>query len=240
MRGLGFLAVTTSALSPLCMAAGDRRLRDGAALKFFWGPMDCGKSTLALQMHYNHSRQGRVGLVLTRNDRSHAARVTTRIGLAHEAIEVTDELNLVELVRQRWAAGERLDYVICDEACFYTVAQVEQMADLVDVHDVDVFAFGLATDFRAELFPASRRLFELADEVSRLQVEVLCWCGRLGQLNARVVDGVVAREGEQVVIGDTSSGTADVRYQVLCRRHYRAGDLGPARQGGAPPDGEVD
>ena len=240
MRGLGFLAVTTSALSPLCMAAGDRRLRDGAALKFFWGPMDCGKSTLALQMHYNHSRQGRVGLVLTRNDRSHAARVTTRIGLAHEAIEVTDELNLVELVRQRWAAGERLDYVICDEACFYTVAQVEQMADLVDVHDVDVFAFGLATDFRAELFPASRRLFELADEVSRLQVEVLCWCGRLGQLNARVVAGVVAREGEQVVIGDTSSGTADVRYQVLCRRHYRAGDLGPARQGGAPPDGEVD
>ena len=120
--------MTTSALSPLCMAAGDRRLRDGAALKFFWGPMDCGKSTLALQMHYNHSRQGRVGLVLTRNDRSHAARVTTRIGLAHEAIEVTDELNLVELVRQRWAAGERLDYVICDEACFYTVAQVEQMA----------------------------------------------------------------------------------------------------------------
>jgi len=240
LRGLGFLAVTTSALSPLCMAAGDRRLRDGAALKFFWGPMDCGKSTLALQMHYNHSRQGRVGLVLTRNDRSHAARVTTRIGLAHEAIEVTDELNLVELVRQRWAAGERLDYVICDEACFYTVAQVEQMADLVDVHDVDVFAFGLATDFRAELFPASRRLFELADEVSRLQVEVLCWCGRLGQLNARVVDGVVAREGEQVVIGDTAGGTADVRYQVLCRRHYRAGDLGPARQGGAPPDGEVD
>jgi len=240
LRGLGFLAVTTSALSPLCMAAGDRRLRDGAALKFFWGPMDCGKSTLALQMHYNHSRQGRVGLVLTRNDRSHAARVTTRIGLAHEAIDVTDELNLLDLVKERWAAGERLDYVICDEACFYTVAQVEQMADLVDVHDVDVFAFGLATDFRAELFPASRRLFELADEVSRLQVEVLCWCGRLGQLNARVVDGVVAREGEQVVIGDTGSGTADVRYQVLCRRHYRAGDLGPARQGGATPDAEVD
>jgi thymidine kinase len=242
--------VTTSALSPICMAAGDRRLRDGASLKFFWGPMDCGKSTLALQMHYNHSRQGRVGLVLTRNDRSHAARVTTRIGLAVDAIEVTDELDLVALVKDRWAAGERLDYIICDEACFYTVDQVEQLVDLVDKHDVDVFAFGLATDFRAELFPASRRLFELADEVSRLQVEVLCWCGRLGQLNARVVDGVVAREGEQVVIGDTATGTADVRYQVLCRRHYRSGDLGPdtsdlgsatdGSDAGAPAEGGVD
>jgi thymidine kinase len=219
--------VTTSALSSVLHAAGARRLRDGASLKFFYGPMDCGKSTLALQMDYNHSRQGRRGLVLTRNDRSLGGRVTTRIGLAHEAIEVTDELDLVDLVRQRHAAGERVDYLICDEACFYTVAQVEQMADLVDVHDVDVFAFGLATDFRTELFPAARRLFELADEVSRLQVEVLCWCGREGQLNARVVGGVVAREGEQVVIGDTG-GDAEVHYQVLCRRHHRSGDLGPA------------
>jgi len=53
-----------------------------------------------------------------------------------------------------------------------------------------------------------------------------------------VVDSVVAREGEQVVIGDTTTGTADVRYQVLCRRHYRAGDLGPAA--GAPAEGGVD
>ncbi len=218
---------TSSALSAVCPAAGDRRLRDGAQLKFFHGPMDCGKSTLALQMDYNHSRQGRRGLVLTRNDRSLGARVTTRIGLAHTAIEVTDELNLVELVRRRWADGERLDYLVCDEACFYTVEQVEQMADLVDKHDVDVFAFGLATDFRTELFPAARRLFELADEVARLQVEVLCWCGRLGTLNARVVDGVVAREGEQVVIGDTVIDHTQVRYQVLCRRHHRSGDLGP-------------
>ena len=103
---------------------------------------------------------------------------------------------------------------------------VEQMAELVDSYDVDVFAFGLATDFRSLLFPAARRLFELADEVARIQVEVLCWCGREGLLNARVVDGRVVREGEQVVIGDTVD-TAEVRYQVLCRRHYRTGDLGP-------------
>jgi thymidine kinase len=218
--------VTDSALSPTTLAPTERGFRDGASLKFFHGPMDCGKSTLALQMDYNHSRQGRRGVVLTRYDRSMAPRVTTRIGLERPAIEVTDDLDLVELVRERRDAGERVDYLICDEACFYTVAQVEQMADLVDDHDVDVYAFGLATDFRAQLFPATRRLFELADEVARLQVEVLCWCGREGQLNARIVNGVVAREGAQVVIGDTA-GAEDVRYQVLCRRHHRAGDLGP-------------
>jgi thymidine kinase len=217
-----------SALSPACLAAGDGRLRHGAALKFFWGPMDCGKSTMALQMNYNHARQGRRGLVLTRIDRSLGPQVTTRIGLAHTAIEVTDDLDLRALVQGRWSDGVRVDYVICDEASFYTVEHVEQMAELVDRYDVDVFAFGLATDFRSCLFPAAQRLFELADEVTRIPVEVLCWCGRQGQLNARVVDGRVVREGEQVVIGDTVD-QGRVRYQVLCRRHHRAGDLGPSR-----------
>ena len=145
----------------------DGRLRHGATLKFFWGPMDCGKSTLALQMNHNHARQGRRGLVLTRIDRSLGPQITTRIGLAHDAIEVTDDLDLRGLVRGRWADGVRVDYLICDEACFYTVEHVEQMAELVDCYDVDVFAFGLATDFRSYLFPAAQRLFELADEVTR-------------------------------------------------------------------------
>jgi thymidine kinase len=219
--------VTLSALSAVDLAANGRRLR------FYYGPMDCGKSTLALQMDYNQARQGRRGLVLTRNDRSLAPRVTSRIGLAHEAIEVTEDLDLVDLVRSHAKAGQPVDYLICDEACFYTVAQVEQLADLVDLDHVDVFAFGLATDFRTELFPASRRLFELADEVFRLQVEVLCWCGRPGLLNARIINDVVAREGAQVVIGDTGGSgdfagpSDDVRYQVLCRHHHRTGDLGP-------------
>lgn len=206
-----------------------------AQLKFFYGPMDCGKSTLALQMDHNHARQGRRGLLLTKHDRSGSPHISSRMGLHRDAIEVRESTDLRDLVRARWADGSRVDYVICDEAQFFTTAQVEHMADLVDRLDVDVYAFGLATDFRSELFPAAKRLFELADEVLRLQVEVLCWCGRIGALNARVVDGRVVRQGEQVVIGDTDETTPDaaphVQYQVLCRRHHRAGHLGPATPG---------
>ncbi|MCD0450187.1 thymidine kinase [Actinocorallia sp. API 0066] len=207
--------------------AGVSGLHRDAVLKFFYGPMDCGKSTLALQINYNHRRQGRRGLVLTKHDRSGGPRVTSRIGLDGDAYEVDDDCDLRALVG---SMRPRLDYVVCDEAQFYTVAQIEQLADLVDDFDVDVYAFGLASDFRAELFPAARRLFELADEVSRLQVEVLCWCGRPGQLNARTVGGALVRSGEQVVIADTDDD-ADVRYRVLCRRHHRSGDLGRAQDG---------
>jgi thymidine kinase len=197
--------------------------------------MDCGKSTLALQINHNHARQGRHGLLLTKLDRAGAARISSRVGLAAAATEVGENTDLHELVRAQWRAGRRVDYLICDEVQFYAPAQIEQAADLVDSSGVDVYAFGLATDFRSELFPGSRRLFELADELIRLQVEVLCWCGRPGQQNSRVVDGVVTREGDQVLVADTAVDEADVRYQVLCRRHYRDGDLGPT----APAAGQL-
>jgi len=231
--------MSTSQNHPVALAVGGgcanhNGRHAGARLKFFYGPMDCGKSTLALQMDHNHARQRRRGLLVTKHDRSGQPQITTRLGLGREAVELDDGTDLRDLVRTLWSAGERVDYLICDEVQFYQPEQVEQMADLVDGADVDVYAFGLATDFRSCLFPAVQRLFELADEVVRLQVEVLCWCGRQGHLNARVEGGRVVREGARVVIGDTDA--AQVRYQVLCRRHYRAGDLGPA----APAAGQLE
>jgi thymidine kinase len=107
---------------------------------------------------------------------------------------------------------------------------------------VDVYAFGLTTDFRARLFPGTRRLLEVADDVQRIQVEVLCWCGAPGLLNARVVDGAMVRSGATVVVADTAPtpapGAADgpdtaaeVHYQVLCRHHHVLGELGPTAAG---------
>ena len=210
-------------------AAGDRRAAPMPAhLKFFYGPMDCGKSTLALQIDHNHARQGRHGLLLVRYDRSGRPTITTRVGLTRAAVEVDDDTDIRLLVQQQWAAGKPLDYLIVDEAGFLNPEHVDQLAELVDDRSVDVYCFGLATDFRAQLLPGAKRLFELADEIQPVHVEVLCWCGRPGQLNARVVDGRVVREGDTVVVGDTGEtpSAQSVRYQVLCRMHHRRGDLG--------------
>jgi thymidine kinase len=199
-----------------------------AHLKFFYGPMDCGKSTLALQIDHNHARQGRHGLLLVRYDRSGGAKITTRVGLARTAIEVTAETDIRTLGRKEWAAGRSVDYLIIDEAGFLEPEHVDQLAELVDDWHVDVYCFGIATDFRTRLFPGAQRLIELADEVVPVHVEVLCWCGRPGTMNARVVDGRVVREGDTVVVADTDTADveASVHYQVLCRMHHRHGDLG--------------
>lgn len=233
----------TDALSAVPVAGSRRSTPVVGHLKFFFGPMDCGKSTLALQIDHNNSRQGRRGLLLVRHDRSGQPQISSRIGITREAAEIRDD-DLRRLVRAEWALGRRVDYLIVDEAQFLSPEQVEQLAELADDVQVDVYCFGLATDFRGEMFPGSQRLFELADELKAIQVEVLCWCGVPGRFNARVRAGRVIRAGDTVLVADTvsdteqhrsgteSNGVTDttettVRYQVLCRRHFRLGDLGP-------------
>lgn len=215
-----------------------------AELVFFTGTMDCGKSTLALQMDHTHASRGRRGLLFTQHDRSGEAVVSSRLGLTRPALEVTDEVDFWELVVEQVSRGDRVDYLICDEAQFYLPEQIEQLARLVDEMGIDVFAFGITADFRTELFPGSRRLIELADRTQQLQVQALCWCGRPATVNARVVDGVMVVEGAQVVVGDVGPGEDEtpgsapvVEYEMLCRRHYmRRMNSAAARATALSPD----
>jgi thymidine kinase len=197
-----------------------------AELQFFTGTMDSGKSTLALQTHHNHRARGRSGLLFTRWDRAGAATLSSRLGLREHAVEVPDGLDFWAHVVEALTHGAQVDYLICDEAQFYTAAQVEQLARVVDELGVDVFCFGILTDFRTRLFPGSARLVELADRMLVLQVETLCWCGRRATHNARTVNGEMVTEGDVVVVGDVeeawapSSAPPVVGYEVLCRHHH--------------------
>ena len=197
-----------------------------ATLRFNFGTMGSGKSTLALQIHHNLSNRQLYGLLLTAFDRE-GRQVTSRLGVAAPAIEVTPEVDLFALASNNWP----IHYMVCDEVQFYTKAQCEELSQVVDDLEIDVYAFGLLTDFRGELFPGTKRMLELADEHSPIQVEARCWCGARATHNARVVNGVVVYEGETVVVGDTADADQplfgdSVRYELLCRNHFRRSELG--------------
>jgi thymidine kinase len=205
-------------------------------LRFSFGTMGSGKSTLALQIHHNLSRRHKRGLLLSQLDRE-GARVSSRLGVSMEALQVTPDLDLVALARRFVRDHGGLDYLVCDECQFYSALQADQLALIADELHADVYAFGLITDFRGRLFEGTQRLLEVADERVQLQVEARCWCGDRATFNARLVNGVVVYEGDVVVVGDTTAAaSADpplfgdlVTYELLCRRHYRSGEAaGPA------------
>ncbi len=190
-----------------------------AELTYYCGTMDSGKSTLALQTAHNHHSRGRSGIIFTNKDRAGSGVISSRLGLTSPAVEVTPGMDLHKHVVDQLSAGDRIDYIICDEAQFYERVQIEQLAKIVDGLGIDVFAFGILTDFQTLLFPGSARLIELVDRVHALQVEALCWCGSRATHNARTENGVMVIEGEQVVVGDVNPGS-EIAYEVLCRRHH--------------------
>jgi thymidine kinase len=200
-----------------------------AELCYFTGPMDCGKSTLALQLDYTQAAAGRMGRLFSSFDRAGESTISSRLGLARPAIEIRWDFDFWSYVVAQLTTGHRIDYLVCDESQFYSAQHIDQLARIVDELQIDVFAIGLLTDFATRLFPGSQRLVELSDRIEILQVRALCWCGQRATHNARTINGEMVLEGDQVVIGDTGPGPdgdrpgadSEVAYEVLCRRHHR-------------------
>lgn len=107
-----------------------------------------------------------------------------------------------------------LKWILVDEAQFLTEDQVDQLSDIVDYLDIDVYCFGLRTDFKTHLFPGSKRLFEIADKLE--EIKSTCECGRKNLVNARFTkDGKLAIAGAQTQVG------GDDLYTAICRRCYK-------------------
>lgn len=183
-----------------------------AKLYFKYGAMGSSKTATALITKYNYEERGmKVWLIKPAADqRDGAFTLKSRIGLTAEAESVSPEKDISELYKNR----ERADVIIVDECQFMTTAQIDQLRWLVDREDLPVLCFGLRTDFRTQLFPGSRRLFELADSIT--EIKTICACGSKATVNARIdSNGHVVTKGEQVFLGGNDS------YLAMCHSCWK-------------------
>ena len=175
-------------------------LDNAAAAVTFSDPEAAGESLGMLETH-PHTRIACLylpgGRLFTSHDRAGAAVVSSRLGLTALAQEVEPDFDFWRYTVDALTQGARIDYFICDEAQFYTAEQVDQLAKVVDELQIDVFCFGILTDFRTRLFPGSARLVELADRTEVLQVEALCVerpaAGDLAAFRSPDIRGATAR-----------------------------------------------
>ena len=183
-----------------------------AKLYFRYGAMGSSKTANAIMVQYNYHERGQNALMVKpRLDNRDGERIVgSRSGLSAPCIYM-EELENVDL--------SAYNCIIVDEAQFLKKEQVAQLVQIVDEMNIPVICYGLRADFRGELFEGSTWLMAWADTIE--EIKTVCWCGRKATCNARVVDGKVAREGEQIVLGGNES------YVALCRRHWKTGELAP-------------
>ena len=186
-----------------------------AQLYFKYGAMGSSKSANALMARFNYEERGQKTLMvkpqLDTRDGDHM--VYSRIGLKHPCVYFDEMREMPEKVLQENAC------IIVDEAQFLSREEVRYLVHLVDDCGIPVICYGLRADFRGELFPGSYELLVMADKLE--EVKTICWCGKKAICNARVQNGKVVKEGEQVMLGGNES------YVSLCRRHWAEGKLKP-------------
>lgn len=180
-----------------------------AKLYFKYGSMGSSKTAQALITKYNYEENGmRVWLVKPSADcRDGAVILRSRVGLEAPAEVIAPETDL----RDVFARREKTDVIIVDECQFMTAEQIDQLRDIVDVHNIPVLCFGLRTDFQSKLFDGSRRLFEVADTIT--EIKAICDCGAKATTNARIdAEGYVVTQGAQLLLGGND------RYLAMCHK----------------------
>ena len=187
-----------------------------AQLYYRYSTMNAGKSIELIKVAYNYEERGKnvLTLVPSVDDRYGIGVITSRIGVQREAMIVNDDTNILELyIREN--EKRRIDCVLIDECQFLKKHHVQELVEIVDSCEVPVLAYGLKNDFRNELFERSYYMLVYADKIE--EIKTICWCGRKATMVARVVNGKMVKQGEQVVIGGNDM------YVSLCRKHYNDG-----------------
>ena len=187
-----------------------------AKLYFKYGAMGSSKTAQALITKYNYEENDlRVWLLKPSADvRDGKHTVSSRIGLSAEADILTPEMDAYAWFREKIEGS--CDVIIVDECQFLTERQIDELRSIVNDRNVPVMCFGLRTDFQTRLFPGSRRLMELADEIQ--EIKTMCDCGAKATVNARIdSQGHIITHGAQVVLGGNDS------YIAMCHKCYIRG-----------------
>lgn len=189
-----------------------------AKLHFYYSAMNAGKSTTLLQSSYNYQERGMDTLLFVPriDDRFGVGQITSRIGLAQEALPIDSEFDVYEHTKTAVADNPNIKCILVDEAQFLSKSQVHQLANITDDLNLPVLAYGLRSDFQGEPFEGSMYLMTLADNL--VELKTICHCGKKATMNIRIDEnGNKIEEGAQIEIGGNE------RYIAVCRKHYKEG-----------------
>ena len=191
-----------------------KKCKNMPTLTFYYSTMNAGKTIDVIKTAFNFETEGIPIIIFTSaiDTRSGINKVKSRIGLERDAISIHEEDNLYQMVND---VTPKPGCVLIDEVQFFTIDQIWQLFNITHKLQISVVCYGLRGDFMGKPFPASAQLMAIANKVE--EIRTICWCGRKAIINARILDGKVVYEGEQVMVGGNES------YKALCGEHYLSG-----------------
>jgi thymidine kinase len=137
-------------------------------LVFYYSSMNSGKSLAVLTKNYMLDKKGfKTVLMKPAVDTRSEGSISTRLGIKKNCITV----NSNELPSQKILKGaeHKPDYVLVDEAQFFSAEQIWDLANLVDNWDINVCCYGLRLDWQGNFFAGSETLMKIADDLQPVE-----------------------------------------------------------------------
>ena len=182
-------------------------------LYFRYGAMNCGKSTLLMQVAHNYEENNKKVIVIKSSiDTKGEDHLESRIGVKRKVDILINKKESFKKYLNDFKLGA---CILVDEAQFLTAKQVEELWKVTKQLNIPVICYGLKTDFQSHLFEGSKRLLELADEIEELIT--ICSCGKRAKFNARFVNDKFTLTGNEVLIDGSKD---NVVYKPMCGKCY--------------------
>ncbi len=174
--------------------------------------MNSGKSDTLIKTAYNYEERGLRTLVLKPSaDTKGGKDIVARAGSRRKTdIIVLPTTNLKTDISK----FNNIHCVLVDESQFLSPEQVSQLYHVAKSNNISVICYGLRTDFLNTIFPGSKRLFEVADNIEKLPT--MCSCGSQAEFNTRKVGDRYIFGGDQIAI----DGEGAISYDSLCGACY--------------------
>ena len=182
-----------------------------AKLYFRYGVVGSAKTLNLLAVAHNYRQQKKNVLLLKPavDVRFGPDVIATRAGLSAKADIVVPESG--EFITPDL---NTISCLLVDEAQFLPLRAVEVLHAIAHGKDVPVICYGLRADFRLQLFPATKRLFELADTIE--EIKTTCTdCERKAVFNLKLQNNQPELDGPVIDLG------CEEKYLPVCANCYK-------------------
>ena len=177
-----------------------------AKLYFRYSAMNAGKTASLIMSAHSYIERDLPVLIFNSSidTRYGEGKVASRTGLELPAVQIAPDQDILHSFNKYITENSIPQAIFVDEIQFFTAKQIRDLAALVDIKNIQVYCYGIRTDYQGNLFPGSAAILALADTIE--EIKTTCNCGKKATMNARVENLGV----QQVAIGDK-------QYISLCR-----------------------
>lgn len=166
-------------------------------LYFRYGTVGSSKTLSLLVLAYDYKQKNKKTLLIKPqvDNRFGEKIIKTRAGL-----EATADIIISSTQEKIVFDKKDLSLILVDEVQFMCSKIIEQFHEISYKDNINIICYGLRTDFRKNIFPASLKLMELADEIQ--EIETICfYCLNKAKFNMKLLDGKPTLEGPIVDLG---------------------------------------